>query len=139
MKSLIIIYTLFLQIGINKSVGIRFYDKGELQNNLKVYLVQPDRSCIFLGTDNLVRLPDTLTTEDIDLYIISGKHKIVCPVFDWKECDEILIDHDSRLFKNVVKQKYGFSSFSRSKYYIKQTTVVDIITVGKPKKAYTFK
>ena len=122
----------------SSEINLFFYLNGINQNNIKTYIVSNTRKCYLLGAGNKINLPDTLKQKDITLYVKSGNHNIVFSVMDWKNCKDVIIDYDSRLFNNTIKSKYGFPSIKRHKYYIKETTVDDIISVSKPKNKYDF-
>lgn len=139
MKLKIALLAIFpLMVGVEKEINISFYLKGVHQAETKIYIVDAKRNCFLLGGGDNIVLPDTLTTSDVTLYLESGKHKVVFPVINWKNCKEVVIDFDCRSYKNAVKEKYGLSSFKRSKYYIKETTVDDIMSVSKPRNQYYF-
>ena len=120
----------------NKDVNISFFINGKQQTNTSFYIVDNKRECYFIGEGSKISYPDTLTTKDITIYMKSNSHIVVFPIYDWKNCNFITIDFDCRLFKNIIKSKYGITSFKRNKYYIKETTVDDIISVSKPKQKY---
>lgn len=69
----------------------------------------------------------------------NGKHKIVFPVYYYKESSYIKIYYDNRVFGNKTKKKLGISRWKylfRKEYYIDIEDFDDIITVFKPEKEY---
>ncbi|MBC9795832.1 hypothetical protein [Sinomicrobium weinanense] len=116
------------------------YINNEPVNGVQYYFIKNDGKAYLLPTENgRIILKDTLTTEGIPLMAIKGKHRIVFPVYYYRESDYIKIYYDNRIFGNKTKKNLGISRWRylfRKEYYVNIEGFDDIITVFKPEKEY---
>lgn len=117
-----------------------FYMNNEPVNGVKYYFIKSDGKAYLLPKENnKIVLKDTLTTEGIPLLAIKDSHKVVFPVYYYRESSYIKIYYDNRLFGNKTKKNLGISRWRylfRKEYYIDIEGFDDVITVFKPEKEY---
>ena len=117
-----------------------FYVNNEPVEGVKYYFIKDDGKAYLLPQENdKIILKDTLTTEGIPLLAVTKKHKVVFPVYYYKESDYIKIYYDARLFGNKTKKKLGISRWRylfRKEYYVDIEGFDDVITVFKPETEY---
>lgn len=121
-------------------IEITFYVNNEPVESVKYYIIKDDGKAYLLPRENdKIVLKDTLTTEGIPLLVVSKKHKVVFPVYYYRESEYIKIYYDARLFDNKTKKRLGISRWRyllRKEYYVDIEGFNDIITVFKPEKEY---
>ena len=117
-----------------------FYVNNEPIEGVKYYLIQDDGKAYSLPCENnRIVLKDTFTTEGIPLLAIVKNHKVVFPIYYYRQSDYVKIYYDSRLLGNKTKKKLGIGRWRylfRKEYYIDNEGFDDLITVFKPQKAY---
>lgn len=121
-------------------IEMEFYVNNEPVNGVKYYFIKDDGKAYLLPEEqNKIVLKDTLTTKGIPLLAVKGKHKVVFPVYYYRQSDYIKIYYDNRIFGNKTKKNLGISRWKylfRKEYYIDIEGFDDIITVFKPEKEY---
>lgn len=144
-NTLSILLTLLLPFALlaqNDELKIKttFYVNNKPIEGVKYYFIKNDGKAYLLPIDKgRILLKDTLTTKGIPLMAVKGKHKVVFPVYYYKESNYINIYYDNRIFGNKTKKKLGISRWKylfRKEYYIDIESFDDIITVFKPEKEY---
>ena len=146
MRSTLLIIVIFMlsfsTSAQNDDIKIKatFYVNNEPIEDVKYYFIKDDGKAYLLPFENdKIILKDTLTTEGIPLLAITKKHKVVFPVYYYRQSEYIKIYYDARLFGNKTKKKLGISRWRylfRKEYYIDIEGFDDIITVFKPEKEY---
>jgi hypothetical protein len=139
---LIVILTPFKLLAQSDIIKIKiaFYVNNELIKDVKYYFIQNNGKAYLLRTqEGEMILKDTLTTKGIPLMAVSGKHRIIFPVYYYRKSDYIKIYYDNRIFGNRTKKNLGISRWRyllRKEYYIDIEGFDDIITVFKSDKKY---
>lgn len=146
MKNNLVIITLLLTtFGLlaqhnGLEIETTFYVNNNPVKDVKYYFIKNDGKAYLLPTEKgRIILKDTLTTKGIPLLAVKDKHKIVFPVYYYRESSYIKIYYDNRIFGNKTKKKLGISRWKylfRKEYYIDIEGFDDIITVFKPEKEY---
>lgn len=139
---ILLFLTTFGLLGQDKELKIEttFYINNKPVKGVKYYFIKNDGKAYLLPTEKgKIILKDTLTTKGIPLLAIKNKHKVVFPVYYYRESDYIKIYYDNRIFGNKTKKKLGISRCKylfKKEYYIDIQGFDDIITVFKPEKEY---
>jgi len=145
MKNILAIILLLVNFGLfaqekELKIETNFYVNNKIVNDVKYYFVKNDGKAYLLQTEkSKIILKDTLTTEGFPLLAVKDNHKVVFPVYYYRESSYIKIYYDNRLFGNKTKKKLGVSRCKylfRKEYYIDIEGFDDIITVFKPEKEY---
>ncbi|MFA7688449.1 MAG: hypothetical protein WCY25_11345 [Moheibacter sp.] len=139
---IIIILAFFKTLAQNEDIKINatLYINNKPVKDVKYYFIKNDGKAYLLSKENeKIILRDTLTTEGVPLMAVKGKHKIVFPVYYYRESDYIKIYYDNRIFGNTTKKKFEINRLKylfRKEYYIDIEGFDDIITVFKPERKY---
>ena len=142
LTTITILLTTFVLSGQNEDLKIEttFYVNNKPVEGVEYYFIKNDGKAYLLSKEKRkIILKDTLTTKGIPLLAVKDAHKIVFPVYYYRESSDIKIYYDNRLFGNKTKKKLGISRCKylfRKEYYIDIEGFDDIITVFKPEKEY---
>ena len=121
-------------------ITTNFYINNKPVEGVKYYFIKNDGKAYLLPKEKgKIILKDTLTTEGIPLLAIKDNHKVVFPVYYYRNSNHIKIYYDKRFFGNKTKKKLGVSKWRylfRKEYYIDIEGFEDIITVFKPEREY---
>jgi|SRR5690554_256706 len=140
--SFILIFSVFFKtFAQNEDIKIStvLYINNKPTNDVKYYFIKNNKAYLLPKENEKIILKDTLTTEGISLMAVKDKHKIVFPVYYYRESDYVKIYYDNRFLGNITKKKFKINRLKylfRKEYYIKIEKFDDIITVFKPEKTY---
>lgn len=140
--SIVILFATFRLFAQNEGLKIEttFYINNKPVDGVKYYFIKSDGRAYLLPMEkNKIILKDTLTTEGIPLLAVKDRHKIVFPLYYYRESNYIKIYYDKRILGNKTKKNLGISRWRyllKKEYYIDIEGFDDIITVFKPEKEY---
>lgn len=143
-KSKILFYLFFIFLclkGYSQETKIEasFTYKGKKVEGVKYYLVDKDKAYLLSYKENKIEIPDTISTESINVLVVYKKNQFHVPNFKSKEAYYLKTYFDNRLINNRVNREFG--GYSKLKYLFRRRYLIEdglgyVTIVLKNKKKY---